>query len=71
MTKREAADRLHEIGDLFVAAPGEDYEAFRERGLALGLAVGLMLAMSDQEFEERWEVMEALAARGSKFRRAH
>ena len=71
MTKLEAADRLHEIGDLFVAGPIDDYDAFRERGLALGLAVGLMLSLSDQEFNERWQVMEALAARGSKFRRAH
>ena len=60
----EAVARLNEIGDMFVDADTRgDVNAFRERGVALALAIGLVGTMPAEEFAERWTIVEALVAR--------
>jgi len=54
MTKAQVLARLHEIGEVFISdgLVDDDWDAYRERGIALGMAVGILAALPDAEFAE-------------------
>jgi len=67
MTRSDVLARLNEIGEQFVATgPGGDMETFRARGIALGVAVGVVAAI-DAEYIEA--AISAVSADATSFGR--
>jgi len=58
MTREELLERLNQIGEMWVQAdPGDDLQAFQERGIALGVALGMIGTIDVRLLEDLVELV--------------